>query len=306
MDNLSKILQSLPKEKLSHKADLKIRLKLYRLTALAYLKSIRIHIKQGSRVPSWRPNVLNKAFIAAMIFILVFSATSIFAYADDSIVPGDIMYPLKKAVEKIETSIAPSKPAKIAVYEKTSVRRLEEAVNMSKTAANINAAKITDSESQAKPEKDSKTAPKTEPKAKIEKISENINKNIDEVIDSHQAIAESINNIDDHKEGEKQAAKAKEADKAKADYLDSIAQYAISVNDEKTLNKVREAQDIINNQKYKYEDEKQSKKSGENKANGNIEKNNQDKGGQKTGAEDQNQDKTGENGKNHGSQGKGD
>ncbi len=225
MDNLEKILNNLPKNKLSRRADLKIRFQLYRLMVFAYLKRLFVFNHELS--------FLNKGLVAAMVLVLIFSATSIFAYASDSVVPGNIIYPLKKAVEKIEQNIAPNKTAKIAAYEKQSVRRLEEAVNLS--------------------QKNSSTTPAT--KNVKTSVSNNIEKNISEVVNNQQAVLESINKLGDYQKASAAALQAKEADKAKSEYLDKIAEYAELSEDNQILELVNQAQNIINNQKYKYQGE---------------------------------------------------
>jgi hypothetical protein len=225
MDNLEKILNSLPKNKLSRSADFKIRFQLYRLMFFAYLKNLFTFHHQLS--------FFNKGLVAALVIIVMFGATSIFAYASDSVVPGNIIYPLKKAVEKIEQNIAPNKTAKIAVYEKQSVRRLEEAVNLS--------------------QQNSTTTPASEnTKANV---SNHIEKNISEVVNNHQAVLESINKLDNYQKASDAASQAKTADKAKTEYLDKIAEYAESNNDDQMLEAVNQAQDILSNQKYKYQDQ---------------------------------------------------
>ncbi|MFA6417236.1 MAG: DUF5667 domain-containing protein [Patescibacteria group bacterium] len=225
MDNLEKILNNLPKNKLSRRADLKIKFQLYRLLVSAYLKRLFIFNHELS--------FFNKGLVAAMVLVLIFSATSIFAYASDSVVPGNIIYPLKKAVEKLEQNIAPSKTAKIAAYEKQSVRRLEEAVNLS--------------------QKNSSTTPAA--KNVKTNVSDNIEKNISEVVDNQQAVLESINKLGDYQKASAAAFQAKEADKAKSEYLDKIAEYAELSDDNQMLELVNQAQNIINNQKYKYQGE---------------------------------------------------
>jgi hypothetical protein len=225
MDMLEKILNSLPKNKLSRYADFKIRFQLYRLMFFAYLKKLFTFNHQLS--------LFNKGLVAALVVIVIFGATSIFAYASDSVVPGNIIYPLKKAVEKLEQNIAPSKAAKIAVYEKQSVRRLEEAVNLS--------------------QKDSTTTPAS--KNVKDSVSSHIEKNISEVVSNHQAVLESINKLDDYQKASAAASQAKNADKAKTDYLDKIAEYAESNHDDQMLEAVNQAQDIISNQRYKFQDQ---------------------------------------------------
>jgi hypothetical protein len=229
MDMLEKILNNLPKNKLSRRADLRIKFQLYRLLAFAYLKRLFSFNHELS--------LLNKGLVAAMVLVVIFGATSIFAYASDSVVPGNIIYPLKKAVEKLEQNIAPSKTAKIAAYEKQSVRRLEEAVNLS--------------------EKNSSTTPAAKNvKASIKaSVSDDIEKNISEVVDNQQAVRESINKLGDYQKASAAVLQAKEADKAKSEYLDKIAEYAELSDDYQMLEVVNQAQNIINNQKYKYQDE---------------------------------------------------
>lgn len=236
MDILNKIPTSLPKNKLRRQADIKIRLKLYKIIFLSYIKNLLTF-------SAWEITPLNKILTISFAAIALFCTTSFYAYASGNIIPGNQLYPLKIAIEKIEEKINFSDSAKIATYEKFSARRLQEAVNLSsKNEKNKN--KVT---------------------------SENIKKNILAEIDNHEAVAESINKLNNSAETDKVINRAKENDQAEVDYLDKIAEYAQSNNDEDILRAVKEAKEVIRQQEYKYleknkENEKEEKeeKYGEN------------------------------------------
>jgi hypothetical protein len=64
-----------------------------------------------------------------------------FAYADDKIVPGNWLYPVKQIVEKIEVAVPKPAEEQVKVYDKLATRRLSEAKILSEVK-NIDQAKI--------------------------------------------------------------------------------------------------------------------------------------------------------------------
>lgn len=221
MDKLDKLLSSLPKAKLSGQADRRIKYKLYRLIFLSKLEKLLAF-------SNYKAVFSNKGLAFALTIISIFSATSFYAYASDNVIPGNQLYPLKIAIEKLEKKIAINAPAKIATYEKLSNRRLQEAVNLSQI--NLKAGKTSD---------------------KI--INENIEKNITAEIDNHETVVYSINNLSDPTKVEAAIYKAKKNDQSELNSLDKIAEYAQSVKDEKLLETVNKAKEIISHQKYDYD-----------------------------------------------------
>jgi len=220
MDNLEKILISLPKYKLGFWANLKIQFRLRRLMFWG-------RIKQAFRV-NYNHNLFNRALATAVIVIVIFSVTSIYAYANDNVLPGDRFYPLKRVVEKIEQKIAPAS-AKINVVEKHSARRLEEAVSLSEQKSNVEVNKLKEKE----------------------KVSESIKKNIEAVVSNQQEIVDSINEMDDYDRAVETITDVKKMDKTKTDYLDQIINYAKTDKDEETVQKAEQAYESIDKQKYK-------------------------------------------------------
>ncbi|MGE5425677.1 MAG: DUF5667 domain-containing protein [Bacillota bacterium] len=223
MDNLEKILMALPENKLSRKADRLIKFRLEKTMVLSYFK----RVAEGPQVP-WP-----RAIVAGLALFMIFIATSVYAYASDKILPGDRIYPLKRAVEKIEEAVTPG-TAKIKVYEKHSSRRLQEARDLSTKTAAV-------SEKSA------------EEKAKD---SENIKKNIDSAVIKQQAIVEKINKLDDYDKAVKTIDKAKKADKKKTEYLGQIINNAKTEKDEERIKKAEQAYESIDKAEYKVKDKK--------------------------------------------------
>lgn len=223
MENFEKYLSSLPKAKLSPKADRKIKFKLYRMIFISKVESFFDY--------NWKPILMNKRLAVVFSVLTIFFATSIYAYASGNVLPGNRLYPLKLAIEKIEQKVAVSDSAKIATNEKISARRLEEAVSLSKKnqTANIVA---------------------------TNKTNENIKININAELSSHKAVVNSILKLsNDNDKGSKSTEeiinKAKINDQKEVEYLNKIEENARLNKNEEVLQKVNEAKTIITNEKYK-------------------------------------------------------
>lgn len=212
MDHLDKLLSALPKNKLRRRADFKIKFRLYRLIFLNKLET------------AFDFSALNKGWAVAFAVLLVISTTSVYAYASDDVVPGNQLYPLKIAIEKIEQKIAVTPAAKIETYNKLSARRLQEAVVLSEKNPNSSQTK-------------------------------NIKKNIEAEVINQAAILDRINKLDDRKKIESLISAVKENDKKKIDYLEKIDKYAKDNKNEEIIQKVNEAKEAISHQRYNNEKE---------------------------------------------------
>ena len=213
MEILEKLLAALPKNKLKRSADFKIKFQLYRII---YLK----RLKDTFNFFSWNFVVQRRYLALGLFILLIFGTTSVYAYASNNVAPGNKLYPLKIAIEKIEQTVAVSSSAKIANYKKLSTRRLQEAVVLSKE--NINS-----------------------------KQTENIKNNIDSEVNNHTAIVNHINNLKDAKKTATLIEQAKNNDQEEINYLDKIGEYAKNNQNEEVLQKVNEAKKVISDQKYK-------------------------------------------------------
>lgn len=223
MDNLEEILSSLPKNKISWQTDKKIKIKLYALILKKKIGGLFVYKNNAIGI-----SLSYKAAGIALSIILLFGATSIYAYANNDILPGSQLYPLKKAIEKIEEKIAITPAAKISAYEKFSNRRLQEAVNLSEQK---------------------------------NKATENIKKNIEAEVENNEAVTSSINKLDE-KKAEKAVYKIKKQDQDELRSLEIIEARASAKNDQEVLEKVKEAKENIKNREYKQN--KEEKKNKEN------------------------------------------
>jgi len=212
MDNLDKLLSALPKNKLRRRADFKIKFRLYRLIFLNKLET------------AFDFSALNKGWVLAFGVLLIFSTTSVYAYASDDVIPGNQLYPLKIAIEKIEQKIAVTPVAKIETYNKLSARRLQEAVVLSEKNPDSNQTK-------------------------------NIKKNIEAEVSNQAAILDRINKLDNNKKIESLINLTKENNRKKIDYLEKIGKYAKDNKNEEILEKVNEAREVISHQRYNNEKE---------------------------------------------------
>lgn len=222
MDNLEELLTALPKNKISRTADLKIRFKLYRLI-------IQNRLNNFFDLFVWQLTPLKKIWALALVILLLFGTTSVYAYASSDVVPGSQLYPLKIAIEKIEQKITVDNSAKIVNLEKFSTRRLEEAVNLS--------------------EKNQKTNRVVA--ANVATNNENIKNNIAAEVSNHEAVVRHINNLSDSQETEAIISEAKKNDQKEIKYLDRIAEYAQSNNDIEVLQRINDAKEKISHQEYR-------------------------------------------------------
>lgn len=218
MENLEKLLSELPKNKLSRQADLKIKYRLYRIIILNNLASI-------FDFSNLRALSMNKAWVIAAVILLICGTTSVYAYASNDILPGNQLYPVKIALEKIEQKITTNNTSKIANLEKFSERRLNEAVGLS----------------QKKQESDKAG----------QKINEDIKKNIAAELVNHDIVVKHINDLQDDQEAKNMIDRTRKNDEAKISYLDKIGEYARTNNDQEILQKVNEAREKIKKQEYK-------------------------------------------------------
>gem|GEM_PF-1187910 len=210
MKNLEKILENLPKPKLRLAAGLKIKFKLYGFIILS--KAARLSDFSVSGKLNFRSSLA-----AALVVIIVFSGTSIYAYANNEIAPGHSLYALKRAMEKVEAQAALTNPLKAKTFQKFSARRLEEALHLSQRQA---------------------TDDQDEQKAMV---SGEIRKNIDEAIANITSAASAVNEIKDSAKADAVKNEMKEKDNFEIKYLNQIADGAALNKDEALVDKVKEA-----------------------------------------------------------------
>lgn len=209
----------MPKAKLSSRADRRIKFRLYRIMVEERL----IHL---FRAP-FNVAASHKPLAFALTVLALFVITTFYAYASESVSPGNAIYPLKTALEKIEQKAAASPAAKIAVYEKLSQRRLQEAVNLSQKAD------MEDSED----------------------ARQNIKRNVEENIASHSQVVNYINSLNDP-EASAAILEAEQKDEEELEYLKKIAEYAQKRQDAEVLQAANEALEIISRQEYKDREDK--------------------------------------------------
>jgi len=128
MTDLEKKLNGLPKARLSRSADLRLRYRLFRL---------RFDPVLSENTAVLRPKyfVFKQAFAVTMLVIFIVSGTSVYAYSNDRVTRGNVLYPLKRGVERIELSLAVNPRSKVVVLNKLARRRLIEAQLIGRTIA---------------------------------------------------------------------------------------------------------------------------------------------------------------------------
>ncbi len=218
MDNLEKILEDLPKPKLSFTADLKIKSKLYYFTLV---NSLARFFSPLSR----RKLIFRNSLAVALIIIIVFSGTSIYAYGNNEITPGTSLYALKRVMEKVEEQMSLTDVAKVQAYQKFSERRLEEALHLSQ-----------------------ERLPDGENAEKI-KISGDIQKNIDEAVNNIISASNKVDEIKDKAKAETAKSKLRKNENERMNYLDEIKKNASLQQDDKLVEKINQAREAIGEQR---------------------------------------------------------
>lgn len=129
--NVEDKLNQIPKGRLSRKADLAIK---YRLYSIIWKQRLSVLAAPLSSVKFTYVTV-------SILLLCLLAGVPGFAYADDKIVPGNWLYPVKQIVEKIEVAVPKPAEEQVKVYDKLATRRLSEAKILSEVK-NIDQAKI--------------------------------------------------------------------------------------------------------------------------------------------------------------------
>lgn len=214
MDRLERILNDLPKPELRFVADFKIS------SRLRYHGLFRNHLIVRYRLGL---NNLSYAKILSGSFALIFlfCSTAFYAYANEDVLPGSRLYPLKIAVENIEVKIAQSPVAKIQIYKKLSERRLKEAVILSHTETDSQPAQAKD------------------------KISHAIQSNIAEAMQNLDSASDSARNILNERQSQEAQNSLKDKQGKTLKYLDDLGKQADFNHDTEIFEKVTNAKDTI-------------------------------------------------------------
>lgn len=115
--SLERLLASLPQKKLSRKADLMIRLRLWRTQAGMTLSGLDFSMAKG-----WQAGLAS-----ALVVLVCLSGTGVYAYSSDKVTRQSRLYPIKRTLENIEKSVISSPTAQPALEAKFAARRFAEA-----------------------------------------------------------------------------------------------------------------------------------------------------------------------------------
>lgn len=124
---IEQLLSGLPKQKLSRLADLKIRLRLKRVQVALAWQSADLSLAKG-----WQAGLA-----AVLIFLVGLSGTSVYAYSSDKVNRQSRLYPLKRTIEKIETTAVRNPAGKSSLQAKLTSRRLAEARTLIENSSDI-------------------------------------------------------------------------------------------------------------------------------------------------------------------------
>lgn len=133
MINIEEQLNKLPKGKLSRRTDFKLRIAFLKLK----LQKQSANFNFSSAFRKMSPAII------AMILLLSLVYLPYYAYASENVIRGNILYPIKQGIEKIELVLADTPAKKVAVMAKLAERRLAETEKLSEDesmAANDNLA----------------------------------------------------------------------------------------------------------------------------------------------------------------------
>ena len=212
MDNLEKYLSNLPKPKLSRRADLKIRFKIYHFGVLKNLQKFWQII--------FRPHsLLFKVSYTTLIIVVILGSSAVYAANNDNITPGHSLYPLKKTIENVEQSLSFTKQAQVNTLNKLSERRLKEAINLASEDMELD-----DNGQEA---------------------SGNIKQNLDELVENLSEAVTITQEIDDQHEAERVKENIKKKNENVIKYLDNLEDIARQKRDHEISDKVDEAKEAI-------------------------------------------------------------
>lgn len=127
MDNLEKQLSRLPKARLGIKADASLRFKLHTAIWQDTLADFRVWLSPSPRF---------SAAVLILIFLITSMAVPVYAYESSLVTSEHFLFPVKRAVEKIELGLSISPKSKAETLVKISNHRLDEAVVLSKEKNN--------------------------------------------------------------------------------------------------------------------------------------------------------------------------
>lgn len=133
MINIEEQLNKLPKGKLSRQTDFKLHITFLKLK----LQKQSVNFNFLSAFRKMSPAII------AMILLLSLVYLPYYAYASENVIRGNILYPIKQGIEKIELVLADTPAKKVAVMAKLAERRLAETEKLSEDesmAANDNLA----------------------------------------------------------------------------------------------------------------------------------------------------------------------
>jgi hypothetical protein len=116
MDNIEKKLINFPKARISRTAGLKIRFRIvFQMFVMEMGKAMHVFTYKMTAA---------SALAAALLLIVILPA---YSYESDSVGAGDLLYPLKRAMESARLGAARSPEEKSMLYEKFAQRRIKEA-----------------------------------------------------------------------------------------------------------------------------------------------------------------------------------
>ena len=137
MIDIEEKLNNLPKGKLSKRVDWHLRFSFLKLRWQVFFNKFSALSAARRMAP----------IAIAVVLLLSLVCLPYYAYASEDVVRGNVLYPIKQSIEKIELSLADTPAKKADVYTKLAERRLEELEKLSNgdsVAANDNLAATID------------------------------------------------------------------------------------------------------------------------------------------------------------------
>lgn len=116
-NNIEEQLNKLPKAKLSRKKDFVLRWQFLKISWRKSWQEVLDIIKLRKLAPIFT--------MITVLALIVFVPS--YAYASSNVTRGNILYPIKQGIEKVELSLADTPNKKVEVYTKLASRRLAEA-----------------------------------------------------------------------------------------------------------------------------------------------------------------------------------
>ena len=92
----------------------------------AFVRALELRLRQEIGHPVWWVKWSKFAAAGGTALVLITSATGVYAYTSDDVLPDTPLYPVRLGIEQVEQTVAVTPAAQAAVVQKIQARRIKE------------------------------------------------------------------------------------------------------------------------------------------------------------------------------------